>query len=71
MLRRITGERESWKADEHMQMEEGRVRIDVSDPLGREEPGEVPVRPGIRIPGTSPAVGNGRKVKSIWKGCSP
>jgi len=64
-------ERESWKADEHMQMEEGRVRIDSIDPVGHERTGTVPVSPGIRAPGTSPDVGKGWRVKRICAGCVP
>jgi hypothetical protein len=63
------GKRESWKADEHMQMEEEKLKITTCDPVGCDEPGKVPVRPGIRIPGTKPAAENGRKVEKIGAGC--
>jgi hypothetical protein len=38
----FAGERESWKTDEHMQIKEGKMIIDGTDPVGREEPGRVP-----------------------------
>jgi hypothetical protein len=39
--------------------------------MGCDEPGKVPVRPGIRIPGTKSAAVSGRKVEKIGAGGIP
>jgi hypothetical protein len=54
-------------------MEEGKVRIDTSDPPGRDEPVRVMVISGIWISGARQATGSGRAEERICtgSGCVP
>ena len=54
-----------------MQMEEEKLKITTCDPVGCDEPGKVPVRPGIQITGTKSAAESGRKVEKIGAGGIP
>jgi len=54
-----------------MQKEEGKVRIDGSDPVGHDEPGPVSSGPGVLIYGSHPSAVIWRKMEKISAGCCP